>query len=533
MYVSKYKKVPFNNNNSNELNVNNETNISIVDMLQLLSPSKTKDAPHTKRISSNKININSNNNNNNNTKRKKTPHKLKQPQSKKPTKNHLQLHKSKKNIYLNNIDNPPHKQQQHPTITTNKSKSQRITTSSASSSINKVTHNPQYNVYNNYQNIIIKNQSTGNTVININNNYYQCQTVSNENISFKPKDKVKQTSSSSKNKSKHSSTAVTSVKTPRNNNNTLPSQPHKHTVKFKHNQPSHTTTTPSTTSTCLTIANKHSSKSPLRKSTTTRHKSTTHTKSNNVSNGSTIHNATISSAAKQRTRPIISVNPSISTNKSARKPLKHTKSLYTHFTTVSNVNKGSNTLMRSESVYTAKSKYLSTQSVFSPRHKGAVVDDKALSTALRCKYKAFLQKMKSNSGRYVGKRNSDGLFGNNSITTGSASSYRGSCTNRNYLTTLISNSSVTNINLKKSVTKQIFRDISSTNVGKYSNVITKGEGGLSPNVSGNGGRNTCNNNNNNSSSNANWRGSSFEMQMPNLKMKKITVNRKGYTKRGN
>ena len=553
LHASKYKKVPFNNNNnsnSNDINfnANNETNISIVDMLQLLSPSKTaKDAQHTKRISSNGVTIN---NNNNNTKRKKTPHRLKQPQSKKPTKTHLQLHKSKKNIYLNNIDhnsNAIHKHQQHqqhqqhhPTITTNKSKSQRLTTSSASSSINKVTHN----VYNNYQNIIIKNQSTGNTVININNNYYQYQTVSNDTT----KHKQQQTSSSSKNKSKQSSTAITSVKTPRNNT--------KHTTVVKTKQPSHTTTTPSTTSTCLTIANKHCSKSPLRKSTTTtRHKSTAHTKSNNVS--STVHNATISSAAKQRTRPIISVNPSTSTTKSARKPLKHTKSLYTHFTTVSNVHKpannnnnNSNTLIRSESVYTVKSKYLSTtQSVFSPRHKGvnAVNDDKALTTALRCKYKAFLQKMKSSTGRYVGKRNSEGLFGNNSITTGSASSsYRGSCTNRNYLTTLISNSSVTNINLKKSVTKQIFRDISSTHVGvgvgkQHVNGV---KGGLSPNMSGNAGRNSnigvngvnggVNNSNSTNNVNNNWRGSSFEMmQVPNLKMKKITVNRKGYTKRGN
>jgi hypothetical protein len=157
--------------------------------------------------------------------------------------------------------------------------------------------------------------------------------------------------------------------------------------------------------------------------------------------------------------------------------------------------------------------------------------------------------MKSNTGRYVGKRNSEGLFGNNSITTGSASSsYRGSCTNRNYLTTLISNSSVTNINLKKSVTKQIFRDISGTHVGKQqAKVVVGNKGGLSPNMSGNGGRNSNigvsssnggNGNANNSSStnnvNNNWRGSSFEMmQVPNLKMKKITVNRKGYTKRGN
>ena len=545
LYVSKYKKVLFNNNNNNNnsndinLNINNETNISIVDILQLLSPSKTaKDAQHTKRISSNGVTIN----NNNNTKRKKTPHRLKQPQSKKPTKTHLQLHKSKKNIYLNNIDHNnntihkqhQHQQQHHPTITANKSKSQRLTTSSASTSINKVTHN----VYNNYQNIIIKNQSTGNTVININNNYYQYQTVSNDNTKLKQQ----QTSSSSKNKSKQSSTAITSVKTPRNGT--------KHTTVVKTKPSSHTTTT---------IANKHYSKSPLRKSTTTttRYKSTAHTKSNNVS--STVHNATISSAAKQRTRPIISVNPSTSTTKSARKPLKHTKSLYTHFTTVSNVNKASinnnnssNTLIRSESVYTVKSKYLSTtQSVFSPRNKGvnAVVDDKALTTALRCKYKAFLQKMKSNTGRYVGKRNSEGLFGNNSITTGSASSsYRGSCTNRNYLTTLISNSSVTNINLKKSVTKQIFRDISSTHVGKqHANVVVGNKGGLSPNMSGNGGRNSnigvnsgnsgninINNSNSTNNVNNNWRGSSFEMmQVPNLKMKKITVNRKGYTKRGN
>ena len=222
LHASKCKKVPF-NDNSNDFNAN-ETNVSIVDMLQLLSPSKTKDA-QTKRVSSNTININ-------NTKRKKTPHKLK-PQSKKPTKNHLQLHKSKKNIYLNNIDNPLHKQQPL-TTTTNKSKSQRFITASASSSINKVTHNPQYNVYNNYQNIIIKNRITGDTVININNNYYHYQTVNNDNLSLKSKDKAKQTSSSN-NKSKHSSTVVAPVKTPRNDNNTQSAQSHKPTVKCKHN----------------------------------------------------------------------------------------------------------------------------------------------------------------------------------------------------------------------------------------------------------------------------------------------------------
>ena len=66
-----------------------------------------------------------------------------------------------------------------------------------------------------------------------------------------------------------------------------------------------------------------------------------------------------------------------------------------------------------------------------------------------------------------------------------------------------------------------------------------GNGGRNSNIGVNsgvssGGNININNSNSTNNVNNNWRGSSFEMmQVPNLKMKKITVNRKGYTKRGN
>ena len=282
--------------------------------------------------------------------------------------------KTKKNNYINNILETPQKQKKFiqkiisstgGTLISdgNKSKSQKFISTNQSKTHTNASSSGHFNVYNNYQNIFIPQ---GNTVININNNFYGCNGNNNNNNNFS-----NVTSTNSNGNITHKIQEQIKL-----HGGVLSPQPSMRSSNMYKKTPK-------------TQKSKKTFKSPLRKSGTNKNTLTERTKSSNI-----IKTVGCSTIFKRKNETVYAQKNNTLVARIERKNSNPKIQSRIH----------QNNLLNEQGY---KSQAILGVNVVSPKKEDEKSKGKVLSTAMKTKYKAFLKKIKMNS---LSNRNSCDSF---------------------------------------------------------------------------------------------------------------------------